>query len=62
MNQRHEQMVQVALVALGRSNGADREWIGTCTYCRDAAFSDDAATTGAGEVLPRRCTGLWSKT
>jgi hypothetical protein len=55
-------MVQVALVALGRSNGADREWIGTCTYCRDAAFSDDAATTGAGEVLPRRCTGLWSKT
>jgi putative DNA primase/helicase len=44
------------------SNGsAERHRIGSCVYCRDAAYSDDAATLTSGGVLHHRCTSLWSR-
>jgi putative DNA primase/helicase len=36
-----------------------RERIGTCAYCRDAAYTDDADRLNSGGVLHFRCTNLW---
>jgi putative DNA primase/helicase len=42
------------------ANGADRERIGDCAYCRDAAYADDAKPLQGGRVLHHRCADLWS--
>ena len=42
-----------------QTHGAARERIGTCAYCFDAAYADDADLLAAGGVLHFRCTNLW---
>jgi putative DNA primase/helicase len=41
---------------------AERERIGSCVYCRDAAYRDDADHLGSGGVLHYRCTNAWTRT
>ena len=43
----------------GEKAGAARERIGSCAYCFDAAYADDADLLAAGGVLHFRCTNLW---
>jgi hypothetical protein len=45
----------------GPPNGHDRERIGSCAYCFDAAYADDAMALESGGVLHRRCADLWSR-
>jgi hypothetical protein len=48
-------------VVTATNGSADRERIGSCLYCRDAAYSDDADNLISGGVLHYRCAELWSQ-
>jgi putative DNA primase/helicase len=39
--------------------GDERERIGSCAYCRDAAYGDDAGPLSGDRILHYRCTALW---
>ena len=53
--------VETSFSCCGVNGHAERRHIGSCEYCRDAAYEDDAGAldSAAGTVLHYRCTMLW---
>jgi putative DNA primase/helicase len=48
-------------VSTPQNGGTERERIGSCVYCFDAAYDDDADHLGSGGVLHYRCTSAWTR-
>jgi predicted P-loop ATPase len=45
----------------GPNGSGGRERIGSCAYCFDAAYADDAMALESGGVLHCRCADLWTR-